>query len=141
MVLFYGMKESKAQRLSVLEKFEATKEAVAKIEAYIETHPGKFSIMELEEKLKVGYELAKRVVESHPLVRVVDEELRRKPGPQKRFISIAVPPAPTLEGAMEEFQMTSRYLDTLGRDARADFYELIRIRSLCLHQKKRRYRY
>jgi hypothetical protein len=135
------MVESKAQRLAAREEFETTKEGVAKIEAYVETHPGKLSIMELEKKLKVGYALCKRVIESHPLVGVVDERLKNKPGPQKRYISFAVPPPPTPEGIIEETMMTKgRLFDKLGMDARADFFELIRVRSLALHQRKRRRR-
>lgn len=133
------MIEGKAERAIIFQNFQAAKDSVRKTEAWIESHNIRFSVRWLVALLGVSEGLCGRVVESNPLVRVVDEKLL-KPGPQQRYISMAILPSPTLEGIQEEADMTRRYLDASGRGARADFYELIRVRSLCLHQGKRGYK-
>jgi hypothetical protein len=138
MILFHMMIESRHARLLTLEEFENKKYTIGKVEAWIETHPGKFSIVDICDAVHVSYQIAKPIIESSPLVSVVDEELKRKPGPQKRYLSVAVLPDPTPEGLEEEANVIRRYSDTLGKEAREDFHELVRVRRLFLHQGKRR---
>lgn len=132
------MIEGRTERAFIYQTFWLTKEDTMKIEAWIETHPIKFSVRELADTLNVSEQLCKKVVESNPLVRIIDQAMREKAGPQKRYVSVAELPSSTQEGIREEADMIEKYLDELGREARADFYELIRVRRLCLHQGKRR---
>jgi len=131
------MIESGRDRALALWNFEQVKHATMQIEAWIESHSIRFSIKELSELTGVSPELCKRIVESNPLVDVIYGDMKIS-GPQKRYQSIAIPPAPTDAGNLEVFNQTERERDEMGREARRDFYELVRLRSLCLHQGKRR---
>lgn len=132
------MIESKSQRFDYRKNFEKTKNAIEKIETFIETHPGPFSITGLFIGLGVSQKLAKRVVESHPLVKPYNEEIRDKSGPQKRYFSMAVLPDPTPEGTLEVDRYFKKYKDDeIRRGARSDFFQLVEERSLCLRNKRR----
>ncbi|MDO8341278.1 MAG: hypothetical protein Q7T59_04860 [Candidatus Woesebacteria bacterium] len=134
------MIESKNQRFDYRNNYEKTKNAIEKIETFIETHPGPFSVTGLFIGLGVSRKLAKRVVESHPLVKPYNEEIRDKSGPQKRYFSMAVLPDPTPEGTKEVDQYFDKYKnDEIRKGAREDYFELIRIRSLGLKKGKRRF--
>jgi hypothetical protein len=134
------MIERENQRFDFRNNYEKTKNAIEKIEIFIETHPGPFSITELFKEMGVSRKLTKKIVESHPLVKPYNEEIRDKSGPQKRYFSIAVLPDPTPEGTKEVGQYFDKYKDDeIRRGAREDYFELIRIRSLGLKKGKRRF--
>ena len=130
-----GMTEGKTERAMMYWNFEAQKENTMKIEGWIETHSIQFSINDLSRQLSVDEDICRKVVESNPLVRTIEGAIG-KSGPQKRYVSVATPPRATIAGTFEVFNLTERERDTLGRDARADYYELVRVKSLCLHQGK-----
>lgn len=97
------------------------KDDIQIIEAWIETHHEKFSIMGLSKRLRVSEKTCAKVAKSHPLVTIPDDELNEKPGPQKRFFANGSEPEPTIEGVMQDVELREEYLDELGRQARAEF--------------------
>lgn len=133
------MTEGRQYRENVYTIFDQAKDGAMKIESWLETHPINFSIKGLAEELGVSLALCRKVVESSPLV-IINEDAIGRPGPQKRYKSIAIIPEPTSDGIVEEFLSTINASDELGRDARADFYELIRVRTLALHYGRRKWR-
>jgi len=131
------MIEGKTERAFIYQTFWITKEDTMKIEAWIETHPIKFSVRELADTLDVSEQLCKKVVESNPLVRIIDEAMKEKAGPQKRYISLAQPLIPTDAGLLEEAEIVRKYSDELGRGAREEYYYSIEVASLSIPQKFR----
>lgn len=118
----------KAIKVSRSGRYKEIQDDILRVEGWIETHKGNFSILEVAEELDVSCDLCRSVAENHPLVSAPNEELKRKRGPQKRYHSNARLPEPTYEGLQEEERMTKEYLDELGRGAREDFWHLVETR-------------
>ena len=106
------------------------------IEAWIETHPGRFSATELCEAFGVGNKFCRSVIESHPLVQI-DPEVKKTAGRRKKYISMAQPLEPTPAGLAEEYQLGLKWLDKKGREAREDLALLIEERRRYLPKKYR----
>ena len=134
------MKEFKSERGLLEGNFEVAKEGAMKIAAWIESHPGRFSINDLSNQMEVSRPFCRRIVEAHPLVRMVEGPMA-KVSPLKRYVSMAVVPPPTEAGELEIRMLTEKERDKLGKEARKDFFKLIEERSLLLHQGKRRLSY
>lgn len=96
-------------------------EDVMLVTSFLEAHGGqRFTIDQAAAYTELDHSRCQALLANNPLVNQLQETGR---GPQ--FLSIAEPLIPTLEGLLEVMQLRNAYLDTLGREAREDFFELI----------------
>lgn len=87
----------------------------------------------IAEEVGVGSEAAVRHLDRHP-------HAERTNGQSNRvlFRSLLEPPHPTVEGLLAFERQQQQFLDELGRQARADFYELVSQRCLFIGQKRKK---
>ena len=85
----------------------------------------------LADEIGCSLSIVRDHLHAHPLVQVKNGR-----GKRLTFWSIAPPPQPTQEGLLAFEEEKAHFDDRLGRDARADFYGLVRERTQMARQKK-----
>ena len=117
---------------------EIAKDNYLLISAWIESHPGiKFSLVEVSEATGLCFYACVGILRTHPLVGKIDDEMFKKRGPQKKYISLAPPLIPTAEGLKEEIEIRTKQFDELGRGAREEYYRSIETASLSIPHRFR----
>jgi hypothetical protein len=133
------MTESRGDFRFALAIFEKQKMAANQIDGWIHTHPGEISIESLSIQFDIEKDYCRRMVESNPDI-ITTINTNDNVGHQKVYTSIAILlPKTTSDTPIHSQIDNTNKVKKVGIDARADFYELIRIRSLNLHQGKRRH--